>query len=476
MARKILFVNGPSQDPSDRFFGWPTPLLYAIAPSVKAIKDGKIDLEVHPKIFDPVWYVEGKNSEQIKEEFSELVKNENISIVCATTTYDSLYPTMQLFAVAKSINPNLVTILGGPHFDEIHSTRLNEVQRGKVVDFGVAGDGEYVLKALPEAISKDRLSDLNPREISGRAFIYHGNSNHRTSGTLLDLDSLPFMPIELVDKRHDHDFEGSLEFPTIQMIAQRGCPYSCTCCSERRDLAFPNSRSIESILAEIDLRKSQGFKGIFFDDSTFGAYQSEQGGIEELLKALESTRMRFGSLNRFNHLSNRSLVELYKRAGFDYLYCSIEQLDDAVLKQMSKGQKVSQIESSLKLLQETGIKVGVSLLYGLPYETELSLRKTLDFTKKWVDKGVIVLVSESVLSYHPGTPEGLGKDLEFNRTPPNIGHPFNRFEEGQWFHPNHVDRNYLENILKMSSERFGKQTVRNRHSWYASQGYTLREM
>src|SRR3989339_164516 len=137
MTRKILFVNGPSQDPSDRFFGWPTPLLYAIAPTVQAVRNGDINLDIHPKIFDPVWYVEGRNSEQIKNDFSELVRKENIEVICATATYDSLYPTMQLLSLAKSLNPNLVTILGGPHFDEIHTTRLNEVQRGNIIDFGI---------------------------------------------------------------------------------------------------------------------------------------------------------------------------------------------------------------------------------------------------------------------------------------------------------------------------------------------------
>ena len=52
MTRKILFVNGPSQDPSDRFFGWPTPLLYAIAPTVQAVRNGDINLDVLYTISD----------------------------------------------------------------------------------------------------------------------------------------------------------------------------------------------------------------------------------------------------------------------------------------------------------------------------------------------------------------------------------------------------------------------------------------
>ena len=97
MVKKILFVNGPSQDPSDRFFGWPTSLLYAIAPTVQAIKDGELRLDYVPKIFDPIWYVEQNNSEKIKSEFKKILEKENVGVVCASTTYDSLSNSAVIF-------------------------------------------------------------------------------------------------------------------------------------------------------------------------------------------------------------------------------------------------------------------------------------------------------------------------------------------------------------------------------------------
>ena len=136
MVKKILFVNGPSQDPSDRFFGWPTSLLYAIAPTIKAIDGGGLNLEYDPKIFEPLWYVERENNEQIKSDFKERIKN--IDIVCASATYDSLYPTLQLFTEAKRVNPNIVTIFGGPYFDEVHHLQSSEVKNHNLIDFAIA--------------------------------------------------------------------------------------------------------------------------------------------------------------------------------------------------------------------------------------------------------------------------------------------------------------------------------------------------
>jgi len=478
MVKKILFVNGPSQDPSDRFFGWPTSLLYAIAPTVQAIKDGELRLDYVPKIFDPIWYVEQNNSEKIKSEFKKILEKENVGVVCASTTYDSLYPTLQLFSEAKKINPEIKTIIGGPHVDEVHELQNNEITQNQVVDFAIAGEGDYSLKAVLEAISNNSLSDLNPRNISGRSWIYYKGEKYSTKGIPLNLNELPFIPIELVDtERHKHNFDifHNIEkiLPTIQMIAQRGCIYNCNFCSERKDLAYSTSRSIDSVMEEIELRKEQGFEAVFFDDSTFGAFKNKQRGIKDLLKELEKTKMVFGSLNRFNHLNNPEIVEHYRRAGFEYLYCSIEQFDDYTLKSMNKHQKVEEIESSMKLLSQNGFKVGVSLLYGFPYETKESIKKTMDFTKKWVDEGTIILVSESILSYHPGTPIIKNKKLRFNRSLPNKGPPFSKFEEGQWYHPKHVNLEYLEKILQTSEEKFKKVMVRNRHSWYAEQGFLL---
>jgi len=478
MVKKVLFVNGPSQDPSDRFFGWPTSLLYAVAPTIQAVTYGELTLEYDPKFFEPLWYVEGRNDEQIKAEFRERIVD--IDIVCGSAIYDSIYPTLQLFAEAKKLNPNIVTILGGPHFDEVHTLPLNNAHRNRnLIDFEIAGDGEYALKAVLECIVNDDLSKLDPNSIPGRAWIYHNGKQYATNGGPLLMDTLPFMPVELVDtKRHKNDFDifrddfGEI-FPTVQMIAMRGCPYTCDFCSERSELAYPNGRSIDNILEEIEMRKQQGFKAIFFDDSTFGAYRSKQGNISDLLQALSQTGMKFGCLNRFNHLQTSRSIQPYVEAGFDYVYCAIEQFDDSALREMSKGQQKSQIAKSMKQLDQHGLKVGVSLLYGFPFETDDSIRATLDYTQKWVQNGTIVLVSESALSYHPGTPTGKGQSLNFVRTPPNIGHPFNRFEEGQWYHPKHVTAPYLDNILEMSEARFKEVMVRHRHSWHADQGYLL---
>jgi|GEM_PF-3366646 len=468
--KEACFLTGLSQDPSDRFFGWPTPLLYAIAPTVDAIRSSALELSVKSRVFEPLWYVEGENSNAIKKEF--LSEIEGGDIVCASAIYDSLYPTLQLFEAAKKKNPEIITILGGAHFDEIHDIPRfsHEIGIPRLVDFAIAGDGEYALKALLEAISNGSFSEFKPSEIQGQAWICGGDGVYKTRFDMLNLDKLPFMPIEMAnDEWHKNDYDifadekGNI-LPTVQIIAARGCPYKCNFCSEA--LAQANPRSEEKIVEELMLRKEQGYKAAFFDDSTFGTYPR----LLNLLGKLEKIGLAFGCLNRFNLLTNPKIVEAYVRAGFRYVYCSIEQFDETALKAMNKGQKIRHIEESLKLLEQNGIAVGTSLLYGLANEKKESVEASLDFVQKWVGRGVIKLVSESILSFHPGTPEGKEVRGGFNRTPPNLGWPFNAFEEGQWYHHKHVTKDYLAGILEKSEQRFKHAMVRHRHSWHAEHG------
>lgn len=470
--KTVLFVNGPSQDPSDRFFGWPTPLLYAIAPTVEEVTTGALEIHIAGQIFDPWAYVEGANGDRIKSDFRQ--RMDGVDIVCASAIYDALYPTLQLFAEAKRLNPRIVTIVGGPHFDETHAIpTLSDIRSNPtLIDYAIAGDGEIALRELLRELSINSTADIRTvaARSLGQGWVYNNRSERAAFNRSLDLNSLPLMPIGLASQHHRLDFDvftdnGGLS-PTIQMIAARGCPFSCNFCSERRDLAAPNARSIESIVREIDVRKREGFKVVFFDDSTFGAFPK----LRDLLHELSMTGMKFGSLNRFNVLANPKLVELYRQAGFVYAYCAIEQFDDEALKAMTKGQCTSQVVRGMQNLAEAGMQVGVSLLYGLPGETPASVDATLDFTAEWVERGAVKLVSESVLSFHPGTPEGRGKTMNFNCIPPHTGYPWNRFEEGQWHHPESVTEQYLENILQRSERRFSQALVRNRHSW------TVREM
>ena len=364
--KRVLFLNGPSQDPSDRFYGWPTPLLYAIAPTAEAMRNGALHLEMLPPIFEVPWYIEGENDVGIHDAFHERIASADI--ICASVIYDSLYPTLRLLADAKRLRPEMITILGGPHVDEAHNIPgLNDLTNNPgVVDFLIAGDGEIVLRELLSDIASGTTPNLEriAKRSEGRAWIYGRDGRATTRQRSLRLDDLPYFPIDLAPKQHRQDFavfsdaSGEGVVATAQMMTMRGCPYECNFCSERRDLAYPNAHSIDHILGEIELRKREGFGAVFFDDSTFGVHPRFSDLIQELGKA----GMQFGALTRFNIANRPELLESLRDAGFTYLYCAVEQFEDEALRAMQKGQKTATIEAGMRRLQEHGFRMSISPL------------------------------------------------------------------------------------------------------------------
>ncbi|MFA6585544.1 MAG: B12-binding domain-containing radical SAM protein [Candidatus Paceibacterota bacterium] len=468
-------MNGPSQDKSDRLFGLPTSLLYAIAPSVQAMNNGLLDAQYYPTVFDP-WVCTDENYSAVKDALCSIVENENINILCVSSTYDDVYPILRLLSAVKQKFPETVIIVGGPHFDELTDLpeyRNEAIGIDKPVDFIIAGDGEILLLELLQSLSRGSVDILQvARRSSGRGWIYDAHGNVASVSTLLNLNGLPFLPVELSANQHRQDFDifmqGNEVVPTAQMIAMRGCPEFCIYCSERKGLAYPNHRSIENIMGEISLRKAQGYGAVFFDDSTFGAYPH----INDLLVELRQTGMQFGCLNRFDRIQTPDVLEKFSRAGFTYMYCSIEHFNPKTLNMMGKGQSIEHIKTSLKLFEGSPIKLGVPLMFGFEYETESSIKATLDFTAEWAAKGAIILVGQSLLTFHPGTPEGksplarriISAGGGFNRPYLHTGYPWDQFEESGFYHHKHVNADHVAHIAEWSNDRLEKVLIRNRQS------------
>ena len=461
MTKCVLFINGASQDPRHAYFGWPTSLLYAIGPSVEAMRTGQLDMLCEPELFDTGKWISPIDDVAIFAAFDERLAN--VDILCASATYDSLWPVLRLFQRAKNRKPEVVTLLGGPHVDEIHELgRFNDADiHHDIVDYAIAGDAELALLALLRGLATGKDGPVRyPSKMPEGVFsTYHHGQRIDGGGRPLELDALSPIQIELADTASRRSNLARLLCrpdlsPVVETIAQRGCVYACECCSERR---IPlNHRSIDSIIAEVDLRKRQGFQVVFFSDSTFGKYRP----LPDLLRELRRTGMKFGCLNRFDLLANPTLLNAYKEAGFAYFYCAIEQYDDSVLRGITKAENTAQIKASMALLHDLGFMLGVSLLYGLPGESRGSIERTLDFVGEWVDRGLIRLVSQSALSLRPAPPLGRKFGKSFDSAPPHRGFPFDAFEEGHWYHLPQATEQHLEWIANESHGRFGNVLVR----------------
>ncbi len=476
---KILFGLAPTMDPHDRFFNcYPGSILHAISPLVDDIDQGKIALEYSPALF---------NARNVREttidDFLGIIDTEKPSIVAMSSTFDSWHVALKLSKALRQKRPEVVVIHGGPYLDEVlepwvrrRMPRLDpfESEYGSLIDFAVAGDGEYALRELAKDISKigkeetmRKILDNGYQNVSGRGIISFklgDDTHHINFSNPLDLNQIPPVPRHLLPASSMYDFDcfkdsKGFRLETVTMISHRGCKNRCVFCSE--GLPY-QQRSLEHILAEAKKLKEMGVKAIFFDDSTIQDDDNHMRMFHELHKL----GFEMGALTRFDMIQDYSHVAEMRKNGVVYLYVAIEQYDDGVLSGMLKNIHVYQIDRGLDNLMKAGIRVGVSILFGLPYETPESVKRTLDYIRRRVATDDIQYVSMSLFSYHPRTPEGSKNSgsvnhFDFNNGPPNLRYPFLGFEEGSWYHPDFVTEDYARDILVQANEMFVHRLVRN---------------
>lgn len=264
-------------------------------------------------------------------------------------------------------------------------------------------------------------------------------------------------------RRHLYDFECFIDdrgqrMPTVTMITHRGCRARCNFCSE--GLPY-QGRSHEHIMTEAAQLSASGVQAVFLDDSTV----QDDPHLDSLLAGFHDLGLTVGALTRFDQIQDRTALQRMRQLGLTYFYASIEQYSDESLRSMHKKLHTHQIDQGVRNCAETGIRLGVSLLFGLPYETPQAVARTLDYAADLREAEQVDYISMSLFSYHPKTPlaqmhRGVLEHFDFSQGPPNLRPPFTGFEEGSWFHPEHVTDDYADGILQCARTRFGDRLVR----------------
>jgi radical SAM superfamily enzyme YgiQ (UPF0313 family) len=504
--RRILVINSPTRDKGG-FKGSPTSMLYAIGPLVEEIKAKNINISgfSHLNIFDPTYFSEDLN-EQLEKKLREIEPH----IVTISTTSDSFHIAEKMAKIVKDKAPykNTIVIVGGPHCDEVDfnapENPNNPLVCSNSFDFVISGDGEYMLLTLVQMIVKgmQKLEDCGEEpnanaiknyvlknakafnNVEGYAKLYFKVNNKiksiASSMKQIDLNKLPPLRYEYLKKEHLKDFdifrdEKNQIKKCVQVMTHRGCKAYCSFCSERvltfdqMGLYYNNTKTVDTVIKEIQHYVDKlGVQAIFFDDSTF---LEDPIFVKELCKRMIETglsrRIKWGCLNRFDKVDDPALIGYMAKAGLDYMYLGLELFDDESLIKMNKvrnkrklaGSKMTKvILNALKILKDNNVRVGVSILFGLPFASEDVEIETIKFVGRMVDEKKISLVSLSLFNYHLVSFLSLSQRqlimLDYFNVKDKIDKqnkpPWNCFEEGGWFHATKsrlIDENYLARLI-----------------------------
>jgi len=206
------------------------------------------------------------HKESIEYLISEAIKKQNIDVVCTGAMSIHWDQVDAVLATVKSVNPDILTIVGGA----IITSDIELTLRNMQIDFGVVGEGEESIVELADALCKDK--DIT--KIKGITYINKDKKLIITEARppMKDLNSLPFPDYEGVE------FDKWLEFDQIErggltgllfditnkpriaeISASRSCPFRCTFCFHPLGNRY-RQRSLDNVFKEIEYLKQFGYE------------------------------------------------------------------------------------------------------------------------------------------------------------------------------------------------------------------------
>lgn len=322
-------------------------------------------IEVH--IIDPE--AEGLDSNGVKGRISKT----SPGIVGIPAYTEEVCDAAYTAGLVKEIDPEIVTVIGGPHASAIPSETLEEF---RAFDIAVTGEGELTLLDIAMG---ERLEG-----IKGIAFRDENIVVNEKRPLISSLDCLPFPAWHL----HQTDrYRGSgltsgfrkkrvdLEIP---VESARGCPFNCIFCYRVCDnIRFKSPKrvadEVEWVISEFGATK------IHFTEGTFAV--NKKIAIEmcdELIGRGLNKKITWSSGARAE-LTDMELLTIMKRSGCAYLGFGAESGDNKILKIIHKGITAEQIERAFELCKEIGIETEANFIIGHPFESEETVNRTIDF-------------------------------------------------------------------------------------------------
>jgi anaerobic magnesium-protoporphyrin IX monomethyl ester cyclase len=266
--------------------------------------------------------------------------------------------------------------VGGPYPIAMQELCLEDAGEG--LDAVVTGEGEYAVLEMVERLSSGK--DLTG--VSGVACRAGGGIVKNPPRPLIeDLDALPFPARELLGDamRYIPPPATYKRKPVAVVITSRGCNRHCIYCfqiDKNRTIGI-RYRSVENVLAEIELCLKQGYREIKFIDDTFAADYNRAMRIATEIKErkLDFTWFASACVNQVD----RPLLQAFKDAGCWAILFGAESGVQKNLNTIRKGTTLDQIRTAVRTAKEVGIKVSTPFLFGIPGETYEEGLETIKF-------------------------------------------------------------------------------------------------
>jgi anaerobic magnesium-protoporphyrin IX monomethyl ester cyclase len=301
-------------------------------------------------------------------------------VVGATAITPSIYKAERALEIAKEVCPNAVTVLGGVHATFMYKQVLSEAP---AVDVIVRGEGEEILVNLVRAID-DGGWPTQRQAIKGIAF-RDGSAIVATEAapTVKDLDAIvPDWGLLEWEKYQYIPLGVRVAIPNMA----RGCPFTCSFCSQWKFWRDYRVRDPKKVVDEIESLVRDHNVGFFIlaDEEPTINRNKFIAFCKELIARDLPKKVKWGMNTRVTDvLRDEALLPFYHEAGLVHVSLGTEAAAQLKLDRFNKETTVAHNAKAIRLLREAGIVVEAQFIVGLENETKETLEETYRMARDW---------------------------------------------------------------------------------------------
>ncbi len=361
--RKVLLITPPYHCGVVESAGTWMPLsLVYVAGSLRA---GGYDVEIYDAMskFDE-WPA-----------ITERIKHSAPDVIATGAITATINDCVQICDIAKSLDPGIVTVIGGVHANFCYQEML---ENNPSVDYAVRGEGELTMPELLDYhFGGGKLSEV-------KGIAYRVEKQVVATPERLFLESLSGLPMawDLIEWK-DYTYRPTPNSTLAVVSYARGCVQACSFCSQQ--LFWKQgwrARTPDDFVTELAYLKSEfGVDVVMIADEAPTTDETAWRKVLDLLierdlgiEILLETRVT-------DIVRDEPILDRYREAGIDHIYLGVEAGTQATLDRFKKNIKVEESKKALDLINQANIITETSFVLGLPEDTPESIRETVKLAK-----------------------------------------------------------------------------------------------
>ncbi|MFQ5979778.1 MAG: B12-binding domain-containing radical SAM protein, partial [Candidatus Heimdallarchaeota archaeon] len=320
-----------------------------------------------------------------KQEIKQVLIQFQPALICFTAVVTEYQLVLRIARFIKSAFPSIYLLIGG-----IHATLSPKLAFQDPFDAVCIGEGEYPTLELVEQLEKDKIPH-NIKNLWLRT--ENGVEKNPPREFIQNLDNLPFPDREMWHKWISPDS------PQKVILLARGCPFSCTYCSNHalKKVAtgkYVRFRSVRNVLQEMEelVTKFPKTKEIRFVVETIGVDMEFALNLCSELEKFNKKRQRPLAFELNLRITpNKDFEPLFralKKANFRSVNFGLESGSERIRKEiLNRNYSNTDIINAIRLAKKHGLRTLTYNLIGLPGETLADFKETLACNRKSLPDG-----------------------------------------------------------------------------------------